>query len=237
MVKPPAPSRGVVGPSRNTLPRSRPSHPELSKQKTVIVDEEDTALPARRANPSSNAFSGRYDFSASLSAAKKAINAGQQTKSRSSPSLNAENRHSTGSYFDFAPRGPKAQQASSSPKNDAKLDELKLHKPSIESPSYQELINNYCFAASSKTAIKPDKKTGTASPPQRVTLAGGPEKAPSPQYSFTAITQSPPALIMAPHASPGNSSPIPVNHAGFRHRRQGSGAFRFEQQKASTAIC
>lgn len=170
MVKPPVPSRGVVGPSRNTLPRSRPSHPvgrprsmsnntdlstddgffrknqELGKQKNVIADEEDTALPARRANPSSNAFSGRYDFSASLSAAKKAINAGQQ-KNRSSPSSNTENRHSTGSYFDFAPRGVKAQQASSSPKNDGKLDELKLHKPSIESPSYQELINNYCFVS------------------------------------------------------------------------------------------
>jgi hypothetical protein len=65
------------------------------------------------------------------------------------------------------------------------------------------------------------------------------EKSMSPQYTLATFngSASPPPMTLAQHAASGNTSPIPINYAGYRHTRRASGAFRFDATKTPTAIC
>ena len=66
------------------------------------------------------------------------------------------------------------------------------------------------------------------------------DRAASPQFAAGALNGaaiSPPSLSVAQQKSSGNASPIPLNYAGYHHRRRGSGAFRFEAVQPTPAIC
>jgi hypothetical protein len=132
----------------------------ISKPK-AIVPEGDTVLPARRANPSGNAFGNRYDFRTSLNAAIKAASTtmpqqhGRPEKPSATevsevkqqlvenPSYNATKDPR---LTNFSVGNPSLSGAGPpdifNPDNFWTTD-----KPSIESPSYRELLDNYCFVS------------------------------------------------------------------------------------------
>lgn len=56
----------------------------------------------------------------------------------------------------------------------------------------------------------------------------------SPRYTPSPSESSPAGSFLK---TSGTASPIPLNYAGFHHRRRASGAFRFDAQQAPTAIC
>lgn len=88
--------------------------------------------------------------------------------------------------------------------------------------------------ASNKTLHKPqEKKVVQGGLPGH--FGGMAEKPSAHPYGF-GPSHSPPMTTLAQQPASGRSSPIPPNFAGYRHRRQGSGAFRFEQQKTPT-VC
>ena len=190
----PLPQAGKPG--RVSLPRSRPALSALPRQMpsldnyddiaalTIQVDKpvpkqsvsiSEGAEPVRRTNPSGNAFSNRYDFGASLSAAISAANIA------SSPRMgvldNVENmstKPEENSCFKFTsgesvPKKspeqpiplstilsvPSIEVPSTTPlespsKTGAGLPEIIIpgEKPSIGSLSYRELLETYCFVCS-----------------------------------------------------------------------------------------
>lgn len=266
--------------STNTRPRSMPNMDDFDflsdaylKQAQQVRNKDDprsprsvkkpevnngTKLPARRANPSGNAFGNRYDFGASLDAAIKAATAfmGPQYKGKleKDASKNPENP-SAPAYFDVpvaATDSPvvspalKASEIAVGPVGELKAAEgfFNNEKPSIESPSYRELLDNYCFFGSkapTKAAPKEstaEKKNGLGCSVQ-LQISPSAEKPMSPSYTLATYngSASPPAMTLAQHAASGNASPIPVNYAGYRHTRRPSGAFRFDATKTPTAIC
>jgi hypothetical protein len=134
-----------------------------SKPKVVVPVDEETELPSRRANPTGNAFGSRYDFRASLNQAIKM--SGPQPRptpvSDLTPAAPAM-EHST--YFNNTPlQNLKSNSFASELATTTPLDSPSFggagppeifstenfwtheDKPSIESPSYRELLDNYCF--------------------------------------------------------------------------------------------
>ena len=134
-----------------------PRSPRSKKSETDPA----TTLPARRANPSGNAFGNRYDFGASLNAAIKAatVYMGPQQKGRMEKEVTPTENRSAPAYFDVpvaaspapvAPPPSRAKAVSHGPVGELKASEgfFNNEKPSIESPSYRELLDNYCFVCS-----------------------------------------------------------------------------------------
>lgn len=245
--------------------------PRSKKSKAVVTVDQETELPSRRANPTGNAFGNRYDFRTSLNQTIK------MTASASAPGLvrtdkvsfvdaDAITPRTDNSYFALPVQNLKSSMTATelpsttpldSPSNSGagppeifNTDNFWTHedKPSIESPSYRELIDNYCFFGSSKATkmplSKPDppKKSSEAKPKEsvQIVLPTGEKRSVSPpQYlssplNGTSIT--PPSLSVAQQKSTGNAPSIPANYAGYHHRRRGSGAFRFETPQPP-AIC
>ncbi|KAA8892576.1 putative phosphatase regulatory subunit-domain-containing protein [Sphaerosporella brunnea] len=237
------------------------------KQKVVVPVDEETELPSRRANPTGNAFGSRYDFRTSLNAAIKASGPQQP---RPTPVLDLPvapaMEHNT--YFSMSVQNLKtstfaAELASATPLDIPPIssagppelfstENFWTHedKPSIESPSYRELLDNYCFFGSSKATKaqpppkpEPIKKQSTEKKIKEslhLLLPTGKERPGSPQYLASPLngtSLTPPSLSLAQQKTSGNASPIPLNYAGYHHRRRGSGAFRFDTAQTSTAIC
>ncbi|KAF8251374.1 hypothetical protein K440DRAFT_539473 [Wilcoxina mikolae CBS 423.85] len=238
------------------------------KAKSVQV-EEDAVLPARRANPAGNAFGNRYDFRNSFQATVR-----QQPKVPVVDVTDASPPAMEASYFNMTsqaaskPRTLAADLSSTTPPHSPSIsgagppeifstDNFWTHedKPSIESPSYRELLDNYCFFGSSKATklgAKPEQPQQPQQPTKKESAekkikeslqiflpAAGSDRCASPQFitsplNGTSIT--PPSLSVAQQKSSGNASPIPLNYAGYHHRRRGSGAFRFDAVPP-TAIC
>ncbi len=144
-------------------------------------DVDDHEAPARRANPSGNAFGNRYDFEASLAAAittaAKVLGperSGLKVK-QASPKM-TQQKQPVNPYFRLASAGGDLSKKSlprshSSPAlhsprtQEPKIPRLEIktatpepkigplatkteEKPSIESSSYRELLDNYCFVSS-----------------------------------------------------------------------------------------
>ncbi|CCX32959.1 Similar to Protein phosphatase 1 regulatory subunit 3C; acc. no. Q0VCR4 [Pyronema omphalodes CBS 100304] len=236
-----------------------------AKVKPPVGDEE-TALPTRRANPSGNAFGARYDFRASFNATVSSRGANQKV-----PTFDVSDSSSpTESYFNLPPPALMhiAPELSSttppiSPSisgagppevfgtdNFWSYEESNNKHPSIESPSYRELLDNYCFFGSSKATNnkapppKPESKRDSARdsaekikeslqillPTANIERSGSPVVG----YLSSPTTQT---LNVPSQKTSGNASPIPLNYAGYHHRRRGSGAFRFDATHATTAIC
>jgi hypothetical protein len=115
---------------------------------TVVPD-----APARRANAPAQAFGNRYDFGASLSAAIQAASA-----DRSPPQSTEDPRTATvkitESSIESGAGNTKATQANSNISATAtrpKPAALTAEKPSLQSESYHELLNKYCFVRSRLT--------------------------------------------------------------------------------------
>lgn len=214
------------------------------KSKSSVPDEEDTALPARRTNPSGNAFGNRYDFRTSLTAAIKGSSAPSHVKNLppktpnvsgvkpvdlSCFSLPMHNRKSPVKKLSTASNdSPSIGGATPEIFNPETFWITEDDKPSIESPSYRELLDNYCFFGSSK-ATKPETIQKKTKESIQLYVPNGIPTA-SPHFG----SQS---LSIAQHKSTGTASPIPLSYVGYHHRRRGSGAFRFDATKTPTAIC
>ncbi|KAL9606233.1 MAG: hypothetical protein Q9179_000572 [Wetmoreana sp. 5 TL-2023] len=128
--------------------------------------------PAQRSNGSSQAFGNRYNFGVSLhnaiaaaspdlgergdpnyrSCAKSAP--AQQMSFTKQPIVNSGSMSSTKPLNESASTEEKDAKAP-----DAKPAALTAEKPPLQSKSYQELLNTYCFYGSGKSAQKPQ---GTA---------------------------------------------------------------------------
>jgi hypothetical protein len=122
-------------------------------------------------------------------------------------------------------------------------------KPSIESSSYRELLDNYCFFGSSKTSPQmSDSEFSEKKLQDPINV--------NPLFSGAIFSNMEPRTVLESDYSPrytpspsegslansflktsGTASPIPLNYAGFHHSRRASGAFRFNAQQAPTAIC
>lgn len=127
-----------------------------SSKSGPLVDQ-----PSRRNNTPGQAFGNRYDFGASLSAA---INAGGNTSGgRGTPSKDsftkAEPKTLSGAGIGSAVKSSSSSSSSSTPssisvsKNDGPVPGTKAsftsEKPPLQSSSYHELLDKYCFVGSS----------------------------------------------------------------------------------------
>ena len=121
--------------------------------------------PGRRVHAAGNAFGNRYNFGASLSATMQAASNGSSEKSKSG----ARNESSQFPFPSSAPVAPSSTSSSAkttSPKAGAKAENvpnaakdpastatgnplaLAAEKPSLQSSTYHELLDKYCFVRS-----------------------------------------------------------------------------------------
>ncbi|KAI9872531.1 MAG: hypothetical protein M1830_001512 [Pleopsidium flavum] len=163
--------------------------------------------PTKRSNPATQAFGNRYDFGASLSAAIQAANTplgdrsglsadedskapkrasieprdssskGVQESQRDGSVITAGQQNSSTSTKQpmVAPGTAKIESGKDSPQPAA----LTSHKPSLQSSSYHELLDKYCFFGSAKSSPPLTK----AKPGQ---MDGGCDDTSVPEYSLEA---------------------------------------------------
>ncbi|KAL8788703.1 MAG: hypothetical protein Q9213_001517 [Squamulea squamosa] len=136
--------------------------------------------PAQRNNGPNKAFGGRYSFGVSLHNAIAAVS--PSLGERGDPSYGSSVRSAPTSQMSFAKQGmvesascPAAASgdhgiaagkgAIQSNDPDSKPAALAAGKPPLQSKSYQELLNSYCFFGSSKMSQKSPVTNGTKSRP------------------------------------------------------------------------
>ncbi|KAI4125479.1 MAG: hypothetical protein LQ347_005369, partial [Umbilicaria vellea] len=119
-----------------------------------------TVAPSTRGNPGGQAFGSRYDFGASLSAAIQA--AGSALGDRNGPQSRDEAKLGPAKQPSFAqkhvleatkidptpPADSTRNLVASAVKPTTKPAALTSEKPSLQSPSYHELLDKYCFVRS-----------------------------------------------------------------------------------------
>ncbi|KAL8754357.1 MAG: hypothetical protein Q9199_004402 [Rusavskia elegans] len=149
--------------------------------------------PLQRSNGSNNAFGGRYNFGVSL---HNAIAAASPTLGeRGDPSYGSYVKSSAASQLSFAKQGmvesasdPSTDRSAAAGKEatnninpDPRPAALTAEKPSLQSKSYQELLNSYCFYGSSKSSQKPQAAGETKNQrPAQVDGAGDEPDEPKP---------------------------------------------------------
>jgi hypothetical protein len=260
--------------SKNSLPRSKPSPRKINieddksddefvltlkkpsferpKLPQKSISQDSTTLPIRRTAPATNALGSRYSFGASLNAAireptvprdenrgKLRLQTPTPTKPQASPAVQ---QHAL-PISKVVPQKPAFPRMNSN------------EKPPIESLSYRELLDNYCFFGSAKTSPQnsstdlaamrePEKKdqhsfmnsaSGYLSP-QFIGNSSAFELAGQSAFRWSS-SGSPPSLSASPLSSVA-STPInitaPYNYQRRRHGG-GIGGFAFEASP-STAI-
>ncbi|EOD50248.1 putative phosphatase regulatory subunit [Neofusicoccum parvum] len=92
--------------------------------------------PNSNASPSAQAFSTRYDFSASLSAALSSA----QTALGDRSGIKRNNKPRTHDYFSLQGEAPSTTKSAA-----PRPDQLSSEKPDLKSAEYNELIQKYCF--------------------------------------------------------------------------------------------
>lgn len=107
-------------------------------------------IPVRRANPAGQAFGNRYDFGASLSAAIQAANSGILTRedANSAPQNSVSlvpPSTTTVPHVNEEADGCQDAENSSVTFEQRKPTALTAEKPSLQSSSYHELLDKYCF--------------------------------------------------------------------------------------------
>jgi hypothetical protein len=293
------PQNGKNGAVRMALPRSRPvvstqqqrqsstvdtyNYEDDLKALTIQVDKpvpkssvmiSEGAEPVRRANPSGNALSNRYDFTASLTAAMSAATTSspkpedgyfaysspESVPMKSSPEPAAPLLVNKPHFAPepVAPSSPPqtASKVSTGPTDLAASGE----KPSIESLSYRELLETYCFFGSAKIpsttphiveetvsqeTYSHERALITAytlegsipgsqlpSPPRSASISPPLDVAQSPRYAPPPPNGSPPSLSGSQRSS-ASSSPVPFTYK-YQPRRNNVG-FAFDTPHA-TAI-
>ncbi|KAI9669590.1 MAG: hypothetical protein M1817_004633 [Caeruleum heppii] len=201
--------------------------------------------PARRNNPAGQAFGNRYDFGASLSAAINAATAGPKA---------VANRNGRDGDASSKPTG-------SDVKAPAKAESFASDKTNLQSQSYTDLLNKYCFfgsAKSSPTAVpeRPaaaqtdgasdsvvEAKTGGAaaallkeSPVSPKTEDSTPEEPGSSTFSSgisPSRSRSRSSSPMSAHTSSGYGSPASF---GYPYHHGARGGFAFSESHTPTAI-
>ncbi|KAL8736996.1 MAG: hypothetical protein Q9181_002136 [Wetmoreana brouardii] len=130
--------------------------------------------PAQRSNVSSQAFGNRYNFGVSLHNAIAAASPG--LGERGDPNYRSSARSAPAQQMSFAkqpivnsgsmPSTKPLNESAPTEEKDAKATDMKpaaltAEKPPVQSKSYQELLNTYCFYGSGKSAQKPQATTFT----------------------------------------------------------------------------
>ncbi|KAJ4363451.1 hypothetical protein N0V83_009744 [Neocucurbitaria cava] len=135
--------RGVIlGDSPNSSIKLKPR----SKRGSLFPDQ------APHRSQGGLAFSSRYDFGASLSAA---LSTAQTTLGdRSGLKVNTSNGGRKG-YFDHPPPVPKAHTTAGTPVPGTRPDSLSLEKPDLQSAEYNELIQKFCFFGTPTGKVSP----------------------------------------------------------------------------------
>jgi len=123
--------------------------------------------PVRRAKPNAQAFGNRYDFGASLTAAMQSASAilGEQSglpsrpdtkqSSRVVPTVAAKGAVASTQRLENGVKLPSVRQVSSAIATGtvtSKPSALVSEKPSLQSQSYQELVDKYCFFGSTRAS-------------------------------------------------------------------------------------
>ncbi|KAI4111079.1 MAG: hypothetical protein LQ339_000807 [Xanthoria mediterranea] len=192
--------------------------------------------PLQRSTGSNKAFGGRYNFGVSL---HNAIAAASPTLGeRGDPNFGSSGKPSTASALSFAKQGmvesasdPSMDRSAAAGKEATKNPDprpaaLTAEKPSLQSKSYQELLNSYCFYGSSKSSQKP-QATGEIKS-QRPAQVDGPgdepdEPKPEPANVPTEMLPKPqpneenkaPSRITSPRSSRSHT-PLLGSDAGSR---------------------
>ncbi|KAI1167392.1 putative phosphatase regulatory subunit-domain-containing protein [Nemania serpens] len=222
-------------PIHEFLGESEPTTLRLKSSKSSTSLPSDN-LPARLSAPSGVAFANRYDFGASLSAAKQA-----QKSPNSSPRQNDGlymKAHQRGTFDAPAPSEIPRSQSNVAPISSLPLQQsvrMQTHAPalpssevvmptstSIASASYEEILNKYCFFNGSKQP-SPQLKDGTLvngrydgadeystqpSASNQLSLGGNPGSIDRPHHGAAPHTlHQPPDLFHDPYFSPGHVSP------------------------------
>lgn len=133
--------RGVFGESPNSSIRLKPKQ----KRGTFFPDQ------APRRQPTGQAFSTRYDFGASLSAA---LSNAQNALGVRSGIKNAGADKGRKGYFDKASAAGNST-VSAAPVPGTRPDALSSEKPDLQSAEYNELIQKFCF-------VRAPRPSGTA---------------------------------------------------------------------------
>ncbi|KAI9823020.1 MAG: hypothetical protein M1832_002674 [Thelocarpon impressellum] len=194
--------------------------------------------PARRKDTAAQAFGNRYDFGASLSAA---IQAGGSPGARAGSKATADDaRPEPESSVPHAPSvtADRKKQAAlveplSSPAR-SRPSSYASEKPPLQSSSYHELLNKYCFFGSAKTSPQASKEGPPAADPMDVTPDKPAEAGRDPGKSPTPVDAAP---SDEPKSQPGNgtprmsrsASPVSVtgSHAGSRMGSPPAYSFQF----------
>ncbi|KAI9723321.1 MAG: hypothetical protein M1812_001204 [Candelaria pacifica] len=184
-------------PASKLLGESPPSKIRFKESKPL--DDDATKLPAIRPNPGGQAFGNRYSFGASLSAAIQTANTAlgdrsglkSKTEPKTNPNRPAED-------ISVQSRGPSAEEKSSGANGTDSPNPGGLTSASLQSTSYNELLDKYCFYGSAKSSPKcsnvTSKQTDGAADDVPVTennvhsgkLSGTVEEAPSDMSPHTA---------------------------------------------------
>lgn len=153
---------GTFGhPSPSMLMGESPIKLKSPRSRQQIVPE----APVRRAKPNAQAFGNRYDFGASLTAAIQSASAilGEQSglpirpdtkqSSREVPAVAAKGAVASAQHLENGVKLPSVGQVSSALAAGtvtSKPSALVSEKPSLQSQSYQELVDKYCFVGTQK---------------------------------------------------------------------------------------
>ncbi|KAF2678167.1 carbohydrate-binding module family 21 protein [Lentithecium fluviatile CBS 122367] len=141
--------RGAFGDSPSSSIKLKPR----SKRGSIYPDQ------AVQRQPAGLAFSTRYDFGASLTAALS--NAQHALGDRSGIAANSANKSSKGYFDKTVPAGKSAAPAGPVP--GTRPDALSSEKPGLQSAEYNELIQKFCFfgtpSKGSPKATTPATKT------------------------------------------------------------------------------
>lgn len=175
----------------NSLPRSRSASPRAKAANSGSLDEfrrddnldkdltvrlkgvkSTTSLPSDNlsnglSSPSGQAFSNRYDFGASLSAARQAAKDNlKQDRDVDGLYMKANKRGEASALNAAKPRSPvNGNFIGSSPAPKPSIPGItSTGSSSLSSSSYEELVNKYCFYGSKQSS--PQMKDGTISTPQ-----------------------------------------------------------------------
>ncbi|KAL8653749.1 MAG: hypothetical protein Q9226_003713 [Calogaya cf. arnoldii] len=193
----------------------------------------------QRSNGSNKAFGGRYNFGVSL---HNAIAAASPTLGeRGDPDYGSSGKASTASQMSFAKQGmvesasdpsintgdrsgAAGKEATKNSNPDSRPTALTAEKPSLQSKSYQELLNSYCFYGSSKSSPKPQVIGETKNQrPAQVDGAGDAPDEHKPEPEIVSIQSKPrssegnkaPSRITSPRSSRSHT-PLLGSHTGPR---------------------
>ncbi|KAF9883621.1 hypothetical protein FE257_003128 [Aspergillus nanangensis] len=188
-----------------------PKDPKDRSLRGVHAQDDDTVTPIRREKPSPQAFGNRYDFETSLSAAMRSKTLHDRTtltaRAKSSGNVMDSKNQAPLNETDLTVGKPTAsrERGRETSPDSSKPSSLISSKPHRESPSYQELVDKYCFYGSS------DAVHGSKSPATMAKDGTSPRSTSSDSSGTNSPSRSPGGTRNA------SSSPNRFNYTYFDH--------------------